>query len=595
MEDLRNDIYTENEIYENIQSGNVYIMPNIRGALSIINDYEYGTPTAYDITWGTLNVDVVLGDDITNGFMYFKDDSYIRLELVPTWSTGTLHLVTNLAFNTYFGIKQEDETIEEILTTSVAGLPGYCPKYRWVLDPTPLDPDHGYWELEGNVAYIVGDTFQYSLGWWNAASPRFRYIFSCQTAGNGAYNIHEYDGLTWPILDSGSQSGIQINTTDGQKIAAYLCGDSSEGTQYPGEDSGSGGGNGTFYNRNDDVDFPSIPSLQAIDLGFTTLYNPAPADVRAFAAWLWSDDFSDNIKMNYSDPLNNILGINFIALPENMITNEIAEFVIGNCNSHIQTLKVTSGNKNQYIELDCGDVVLPETWQNFLDYNSSFQIWLPYIGFRQLKPDDILQATEDSGGNLKVKYIIDLLTGCAVCNIVSVLKERFTGRLVKHLLYSYNCNCFYSTPISGANYMSMYNQQLSATASGISNLVKSVGQMASGGLAGAASGMVNLFTGQQQAKREYETAKPDYGRAGNSGGSSGYFSYKKPYIVKSNPIGQTPKNYKSLQGIPSQIYSKLSDLTGYTEIDRVITDTLTSCTSEEKEEIIRMLKNGVVL
>jgi hypothetical protein len=118
---------------------------------------------------------------------------------------------------------------------------------------------------------------------------------------------------------------------------------------------------------------------------------------------------------------------------------------------------------------------------------------------------------------------------------------------------------------------------------------------AKGDLLSAVSGAVSLFTGQAQAKREYETAKPDYGRSGNNGGNTGYFSYKKPYIIRTQAIGQTPKNYKSLQGVPSQIYSKLSKLSGYTEIDRVITDTLTSCTSEEKEEIIRMLKNGVVL
>lgn len=585
--------YTENEIYENIQSGNVYIMPNIRGALSIINDYEYGTPSAYDITWGTLNADVVLGDDITNGYMYFKDGSYIRLELVPTWSTGTLHLVTNLAFNAYFGIKQEDETIEEILMTSVAGLPGYCPKYRWVLDPTPLDPDHGYWELEGNVAYIVGDTFQYSLGWWNSASPRFRYIFTCQTAGNGAYNIHEYDGLTWPILESGSQSGIQINTTDGQKIAAYLCGDSSEGTQYPGEDSGAGGGNGTFYNINDPVGLPSVPSLQAIDLGFTTLYNPNPADVRAIAAWLWSDDFNDNILMNYTDPLNNILGINFLAVDEGLIANEISNFVVGNCDSHIQTIKIPSGNKNQYLTLNCGDVTVPEYWQNFLDYNTTFQIWLPYIGFRTLKPEEVLQATEDSGGKLNVTYIIDLLTGVADCFIRSFIPDRLEPyKVIEHLLYSYTCNVYYNTPLSGANYMSMYNQQLNATVSGVSNVVSSARQIASGDIIG---GITNLFTGQAQAKREYETAKPEYHRSGNSGGNSGFLSYKKPYIVKCQPIEQSPHDYAHLIGIPSMIYSKLKDLTGYTEIDSVIVDTLTHCTDSEKNQIINQLKNGIII
>lgn len=585
---------TENDIYENIVSGNLYLAPNTKGTLSFINDFRshpIGDQSEYQIDFGSIYCEIALaGPNETQepAYRFFKDGSYLKLELNRTWSGDVTPMITALGFSIYFGIKDATTgTITEYRAYGISGLQTY--KRKWYSYLTPQGQVR--WTYD-NVAYQSGDTFRWWLGWWTEGIPKLRTIFAPYIAGGGAFKLEDYTGeLHRNILDGGNQTGFNIGTAQGQIIAEFLAGDSSPGTVYPGDDSTTGGGEGTFYNRNDEVDFPSIPSLQAIDLGFTTLYNPNPSDVRAFAAWLWSDDFTENIKMNYSDPLNNILGINFVALPENMITNELANFVVGNCDSGIQTLKVTSGNHNQYLELDCGEVVLPEYWQNFLDYNSSFMIWLPYIGFRQLKPDDVLQATEDSGGSLKVKYIIDLLTGCAVCNIVSVLKDRSDGRLVKHLLYSYNCNCFYSTPISGANFMSMYNQQLSATSSGISNLASSVGQMLGGGLAGAVGGLVNLFTGQQQAKREYETAKPEYGRAGNSGGSSGYFSYKKPYIVKSNPIGQTPKNYNNLEGVPSMIFRKLSDLEGYTEINAINLDSI-NASSAEKSELMNIMKSG---
>ena len=140
--------------------------------------------------------------------------------------------------------------------------------------------------------------------------------------------------------------------------------------------------------------------------------------------------------------------------------------------------------------------------------------------------------------------------------------------------------------------MSMYNQQLSAINSGISNVVSGARQLAGGDIIG---GVTNLFTGQQQAKREYETAKPEYGRSGNSGGNSGYFSYKRPYIVKCQPRESSPKNYKEYLGVPSMIYYKLKDLTGYTEIDSVVVDTLTHCTDSEKNQIINQLKNGIII
>lgn len=587
MINLRDDPYTENDVKESIDSGNIYIIPNIKGTFETINEYEFKTATLslYDITPGTLSCNIPLELTDTESYIRFKDGSYIRVECTPSWTLLQLNV---LRFEWYFGLMDEEtEVVTEYRISGVTGLP--TQKDTWLRSYDPIQGE--FWLAGDPIPYRPGDLFHFALSWAPPEfSPHFRYIII-------PYLVGEYSALNWynslnpNIMQGGYQYGIDVSSVNAQILAAYLCGYSTEGTEYPGEESTEGGGHGEFYNENEDVDFPAIPSLQAIDLGFTTLYNPHEADVRAISAWLWTDDFVQNIKMNYTDPFNNILGINFCPLPEGLIHNELAEFVVGDTRSGISTLRVTSGNKNQYVELDCGSRILPEYWQNFLDYNSSFMIWLPFIGFRQLRPDDILQATRDTGGSLKVKYIIDLLTGCAVCNIVSILKDRLTDRLVKHLLYSYTCNVFYSTPLSGANYMSMYNQQLNATASGISNLVSSIGQMASGNIGGAVSGLVNLFTGQAQAQRQYETAKPEYGRSGNSGGNSGYFSFKKPYIVKTNPIGQAPKNYRSLEGIPAMLYRKLSKLTGYTEVSAINLDSL-NASSAEKSELLTIMKSG---
>lgn len=593
MEDLRNDIYTENDVKENIDAGNIYIEPNIKGTLETINDYEFKSATLslYDITPGTLSCNISLELTDTESYIMFKDGSYIRVECTPSW---TLLQLDVLRFEWYFGLMNEEtETVTEYYMGGATGLPTHKDTWRKSYDPIQGE----VWLAGDPIAYKPGDLFHFALSWAAPSEfePHIRYIFIPYLIGGEYSALNWYNSLNPNILQSGIQYGIQISSVTGQIFAGYLCGYSTEGTKYPGEDSETGGGSGTFYNRNDEIGLPAIPGLQAIDLGFTTLYNPHEADVRALAQWLWTDNFTDNIKMNYSDPLNNILGINFIALPEGMIHNEPATFVIGNCNSRIATMRVSTGNKNQYIELDCGDVNLPEYWQNFLDYDTQFSIWLPYIGFRSLRADDVLQATEDNGGYLNVTYYIDLLTGCAVCHLICKIEDNATHEMKEHLLYSFNCNVFYSTPISGANYTAMYNQQLNAVSSGINTVVSAAGQALQGDLIGAIGSVATLVTGGAQSKMAYDTAKPDYGRSGNNGGNTGYFSYKKPYIIRTQALGQTPKNYKALQGVPAQIYSKLSDLEGYTEIDRVITDTLVSCTAEEKEEIITLLKRGVVL
>ena len=310
--------YTENDIYENIQSGNVYFEPNIKCKLSLVDDYIYhATPDndEWNIDFQTMYVDAELGeptDGTTEGYSYFKDGSYVRLEIVPTWGTGQLPILTYLAFNTYFGIKDATTgTVTEILMSALTGLVPYKKKWFYVnVDPSP------YWDYD-DIIYQPHDKFRYYFGWWSVASDKFRYFFVPYESGNGAFLLDDYLGYTnRNQMSSGAQGVINITTTDGQRIAEYLCGDYSEGTEYPDVDSTTGGGNGTFYNRNDEIHATPLPSLQAIDFGFTSLYNPNASDMRAICQWLWSDDFTDNIKKNFASPFENILGFNFIALPE---------------------------------------------------------------------------------------------------------------------------------------------------------------------------------------------------------------------------------------------------------------------------------------
>ena len=560
--------------------------------LSEIEDYRhhaYPDDEEYHIDFKTMYVEATLGsrdDPVTNGYMEFKDGSYMRLELSPTWSSGDLLIITNMAFSLYFGLMDPTtETVTEYPLSFTTGLPGY--KRYWLPNPSTIPPG---WEMT-ELLYIPGDTFRLYFGWWNTAVPKFRYIFTPYSSGGGEYKLTAWkDSLNRNVLSSGIQSGIDVGTVTGQLLAAYLCGGYSGSTEYPGEDSEAGGGDGTYYNVNDEIDFTPIPHIQAIDFGFNTIYNPREADMRALSDWLWSGSYTDSVKLNQISPMENILNIAIVALPESMIEKQLSIIKIAGVSSNIQSRKVTK----QYVELNCGTLPVSEYWGGYLDYNANFSIWLPYIGFRSLRPDDLLR------GDLTVRYVIDLLTGAAVCEIRSILPDpQVKNKYVKHILYSYNCNVFYNIAISCSNYMNMYNQQFNATVSGISNFVNNAakigGSLATGNVLGAVNGVLGMVGGSAKAKQDYDSAKPEYGRGGNSGGNSGFFSYKKPYLVRSQPKEQSPKNYKKLQGVPAEIYAKLFTLSGYTEIDKVIVDTLVHCTAEEKTSILSMLSSGVYL
>ena len=562
---------TQSEAIENILQGNIYLKPNIRGTLALLSQ-ESSQKFTYSVGSIGCYVDILPYDvyDDNNKPKYhivFKNGNFIELILTETIQGQD---VTGTSIQKFFNVVGDDGTT--ILNTYNLG--------SETLSRTKI--------VNGNLVGV--DQWYYSLTYW--AQAGMRVYSNCVPS---RWSSWEYPSEDWSRYLGNSnevimKSASTFQVTE-QHLIDFLASDESQGTTYPGEDSTTGGGEGTFYAQNDSVPFAHLPTVQPIDFGFTSIYLPTETDMLNISGWLWSDDFTENIKMNYISPFDNILGIALIPIDRSLIKTENTFFKIGNVtNNNIRLDKIRSNQNEitQYIDYHCGSLNIAEYWGNFIDYDASYSIYLPFIGYRTLRTDDILN------GSIEVCYHIDLLTGQSVCEIGTTKEDN-----IFHVLYSYPCNIFYNIAFSGANYMTMYNQQLNATANGINNLAQSAGQIIGGAMSGnigaMAGGVANLFTGQALAKREYETAKPDIGRGGNSGGNAGILSQRVPYIIQCLPIGQTPKNYKKLQGVPSQVFSKLSDLTGYTEIDKVITDTLIHCTAEEKTAILSMLSSGVYL
>ena len=552
---------TPTDAIQNILQGNIYLKPNTRGTLALLSQesaqnytYSVGTLGCYiDI----LPYDVYDDNNKPKYYIYFKNGNSVEIILTETIQGQD---ITGTSIQKLFNVVGDDG--ETILTTYNLG--------SETLSRTKI--------VNGNLVGV--DQWYYSLTYWAQAGMRL--YSNCVPS---RWSSWEYPSEDWSRYlgnsnDTIMKSASTFQVTE-QHFIDFLASDESQGTKYPGEHSTTGGGEGSFYAQNDAVPFANLPSVQAIDFGFTSIYNPTETDMLNISGWLWSDDFSDNIKMNYTSPFDNILGIALVPIPGTMFESVNDYFKIGNVQaSNIQLLKLTK----QYLDYPCGSLNIVEYWGNFIDYDASYSIFLPFVGFRSLRTDDILN------GSIEVMYHIDLLTGQAVCEIGTTKEDN-----IFHVLYSFPCNIFYNIAFSGANYMNMYNQQLSATSSGINNLVSSIGQIA-GGIAtqnplGVIGGAVNLLTGQAQAKREYETAKPDIGRGGNSGGNAGIFSQRTPYIIQCLPIGQAPDQYNELLGVPSMVYEALDNLEGYTEVSAINLDSV-NASSAEKSELMTIMKSG---
>lgn len=375
---------------------------------------------------------------------------------------------------------------------------------------------------------------------------------------------------------------------------------------YPGEytDDYGGGGDGSFSDIDDIIEGGHAPTVNPLVLGFVKVYNPSESDCRAIAAWLWSDDFDTNIKKNFTSPFENIISFGYMPLHGKLGTMLQENMVVGNCQANggdygsaIPLNKVMT----YAVQIDCGSLSrdrISKFWNGFLDYDSTFTLWLPYVGYRSIRADDIFNKNDRYGG-VRLTCWIDVLTGMIVWEVHS------TANGGNKVVATFSGNCLSQMPISGANFMSMYNQQLSAAVAGNQNIINKVGSAlngmvnaATGNYAGAAGNFLNILGSNEQQKlidRQMETAKPEYGRAGNMSANVGSYGYRTPYFIKSRPICSIPNLHTHLNGIPSDRSITLRDLkSGYTEMQTIELN-ISKATNEELEAIRDALINGTFI
>ena len=298
-----------------------------------------------------------------------------------------------------------------------------------------------------------------------------------------------------------------------------------------------------------------------------SIYLPSKALLKDFSNYLWSNDFFDNILKNYQSPLENIISLSII--PAIAQPDDARYISIGNCTTNI----LCTITNEQYVSVECGQLDLKEHYGNFSDYspNTSIDIYLPYIGYRQIDIDDFM------AGKIRVRYQCDILTGDCVAEIYC------EGKGKSKLMYTFNGNISYNVPLSGANYLQYYLSIVSGIGSVATGVAQGIGGNPLGGIGTAASGVGQILT-----------SKPAYGRSGSLGSAAGYLSYRRPFLVRKSPINTTAKNLAQESGYISNKGQKIGEYSGFTKCAAVVLDGITA-TKSELDEIETLLKEGVII
>lgn len=386
----------------------------------------------------------------------------------------------------------------------------------------------------------------------------------------------------------------------------------------PIDPSGPGGGGGTFDFESDPVPLPSLPSISSADTGFTRIFNPTLAQVRALANYMWTDEsfFStawNRVKQVFENPMSAIIAFNLVPVPVPDGGNVPFKLM------YIDTGVTMNTAANQFVDVDCGTLEVEKVYGSALDYSPYTKVscFLPFVGTVTLSTDDIM------GHTLQVKYRVDICSGACVAVILvdGTVMYQFTG------------HCAINIPMNSADFSS-YISALTAAAK------IALGAASGAGLIGAAADVpeVTQTTGQTTIRttaRNPETgrqivtstqtienqseesttkashdglvpanvantvgsvmgSKPHIERSGSFTGNSGYLGVRRPYLIIERPNLCMPANYQALNGFPSMMTLSLSSCKGFTRVQQV---KLTNCTATnpEQAEILEFLKAGVYL
>ena len=373
-------------------------------------------------------------------------------------------------------------------------------------------------------------------------------------------------------VDSG---GGQLVNVTGQVLFNYVS--TPLPAKDPYEDGGFSGPSGPsdadFDFSSTDIPYQGAPSISATDTGFVTLYAPSAAQIKSLANYMWAGGFDpDNFKKLFADPYDAILGLHIVPTISGHPASSSKTLTVGNISTGISMPACTE----QYYTLDCGYINITSKWGSYLDYSpyTKLSIFLPYIGFVPLTPDDCMR------GKIGVQYTVDILSGSIVAQIRCYSNQGADG----HVLYSFTGSCACDCPVTQGQYTNAVLGMLQV-ASGVAGAIGS-------GMAGSVGGVMAGVG--MAANAAISMAKPEISRSGSFGGSGGLMAQQTPYLIMTSPKMCTPRDQNIYVGYPAFVTVDLSTVRGFAQIDVNHYDNM-PCTAQEVEELDNILKTGVIL
>ena len=285
---------------------------------------------------------------------------------------------------------------------------------------------------------------------------------------------------------------------------------------------------------------------------------------------------SENVPAGFI-PLDHIVGVYQAPfnIPDFSNCGPLANIFVGKYDTNVQGMPLLNQGSYSTTGIIASKYIEP-THNNFLDYEpyTSLSLYLPFCGSCNL------DANLFVGKTVNVIYFFDIFSGDVIANVYA------NGTLYKTL----SGNFTISQPITSQNVGLQKDTVIKGAVGVATNMIGTAGFAMSGNISGALSGAVGATISSISTYTHLNGISPTATKGG--GGRSIFYTCKNIILYKSTAI-ENHGAYEKYKGKVCNYDSKLSECHGYTVVDNPHIEI--KCTNTEKDEITKLLEQGVIL
>lgn len=404
-----------------------------------------------------------------------------------------------------------------------------------------------------------------------------------------------YDGRDWvTLVDKSYKIDYSFWETFLTGITPSPVGPNIGGGSIGGGSSSEGGGSGSFDDTSTTIQQPTSPSGVSGTSGLFSMYAIGTDTLNKIGGWLvesWTDEKkSDTI----NSKLQSIISFKQVCAPGTPNLGAVTQI-----KAFDENITGAFGDviTSQYRTFNMGSYTFNEYFGSFLDYapHTKISLYLPFVGIVSLDTNAVM------GGKITLSCGVDWISGNITYNL-SLEKDN-----VNSVLNTWSGNSASDIPLSQLDYSSKIAAEKSANISLLTMLGTTAAAGVALGLAPSTGGM--SITGGlalagavggagMNAYKQISNYQMTEGQAASSlggGGSVGFMNVKTPYLIIDRPISSLPENYGHVNGYMSNMTKTIGYLTGYTEISECNLNNFSKATDKEVNEIMSLLKSGVIL